>query len=402
MFRLFLKYYFILFACVLLYGIFGIVGEYTWMKDRVQTNMVNDQTGTVYLLKKLHAELGDDKLENALTEYPAMSHIPIAFSTTHEFNLSSEEEAKLKNNERVIYDAPENVGLYYKFPNSELVARVGPIGGDDQLDNYYIFYALSIFWFIALPLFFIILNLQSKLKRLEHAAVDFGQGNFSSRVPEQKKYKIGKLNHSFNQMAKRVEHLIRGHKELSNAVAHELRTPISRIRFELDMMQLEKDEKARNEYMYGISENIDELADLVDELLTYARFDREGTGVELKPYLLDDSLIKVINARHFGSDKQCHYDQSWIKGEVAKIEVCFAPKHLERAIGNLVTNAEKYSKSKIQIQVLQSPGSTSIIVDDDGQGIPVNERLDIFAPFKRLDTSRTRTTGGFGLGLAIV
>lgn len=154
--------------------------------------------------------------------------------------------------------------------------------------------------------------------------------------------------------------------------------------------------------MYGISDNIDELADLVDELLIYARFDREGTGVELKVYSLDRSLKKVINARHFNSEKQCHYDNNWVHGKQTKVEVGFDPKHLERAIGNLVTNGEKYSKSSIQISVNQRDNLTCIIIDDDGPGIPENERVDIFTPFKRLDTSRTRTTGGFGLGLAIV
>lgn len=408
MFRLFIKFYFILFVGVLLYLLFGVVSQHTWLKDRLEEDRVNDLVGTIYLLEKAHQNLGDATFKNILTTYPKESNIPVIYSDINELNLSNRNKNMLRkgeyvtNRDLVTYETAKNIGIYYNFPKSDLVIEVGPLGRGEELDDIVKFYERSILLVVALPMIFIMISLLSKLKHLEKAATSFGNGNFNFRVSEQKNHRIGNLNQSFNRMAARVEHLIKGHKELSNAVAHELRTPISRIRFELDMMQLEQDEKIRNEYMYGISENIDELADLVDELLTYARFDRDITGLELKPHSLAKSLQKVIDARHFDSDKQCNYDNSWMKTDTAAIDVGFDPKHLERAIGNLVTNAEKYSKSKIQITVEQHNNLTTIYIDDDGPGIPVNERIDIFTPFKRLDTSRTRTTGGFGLGLAIV
>ena len=408
MFRLFLKFYLILFIGVLLYLLFGLVSQHTWLNDKIEEDRANDLTGTIYLLDKLHQSLDDAAFENALVDYPKASNIPVITLNINDLDLSKHNKEKLLNGEQVTnrdlvtYESPRDIGIYYNLPNSDVVIGVGPLGRGAELSNIVTIYERSIFVVIAFPMLFIMVSLFSKLKRLEQAATIFGKGNFSFRVSEKKNLRIGNLNQSFNKMATRVEHLVKGHKELSNAVAHELRTPISRIRFELDMMQLEQDHAIRDEYMYGISENVDELADLVDELLTYARFDRENTGIELKPYSLDESLQKVISVRHFDSDKQCHYNQKWVHGEQAKLKVGFDPKHLERAIGNLVTNAEKYSKSSIQISVTQRDNLTCIIIDDDGPGIPENERIDIFTPFKRLDTSRTRTTGGFGLGLAIV
>ena len=408
MFRLFLKFYLILFIGVLLYLLFGLVSQHTWLNEKIEEDRANDLTGTIHLLENLHRSLDERAFKQALIDYPKTSNIPLVTLNINDLDLSKHNKEKLRNGELVTnrdlvtYESPRDIGIYYNLPNSDLVIGVGPLGRGAELSNIVVIYERSIFVVIALPMILIMVNLFSKLKRLEQAAAIFGKGNFSFRVSEKNNIRIGSLNRSFNKMATRVEHLVKGHKELSNAVAHELRTPISRIRFELDMMQLEDDQAIRNEYMYGISDNIDELADLVDELLTYARFDREGTGVELNSYSLDRSLKKVINARHFNSDKQCHYDKNWIHEDKAKLEVGFDPKNLERAIGNLVTNAEKYSKSEIQVSVEQSDSLTCIIIDDDGPGIPVNERVDIFTPFKRLDTSRTRTTGGFGLGLAIV
>lgn len=408
MLRLFVKFYFILFVGVLLYILFGLYSQHTWLNEKIEEDRTSDLIGTVYLLEAMYENLGVDAFKKRMEHYPLSSNIPVGIFDINSLKLPLESEAmlrsgqKLTNRELVSYDSPRDISLYYNLSGSDLVVGVGPLGREQSLDSIVVFYERSILLVVAIPIILIMLNIFSKLKRLEHAATSFGNGNFGVRVSEEKKHSIGSLNRHFNRMAERVEHLIRGHKELSNAVAHELRTPISRVRFELDMMQMEKDENVRNEYMYGISENIDELADLVDELLTYARFDREITGLELKPHSLDKSLQNIISSRVFDSDKQCTYDDRWTGQEESLDQVGFDPKHLERAIGNLVSNAEKYAKSKVHIHVKQLNYVSYIYVDDDGPGIPAHERIDIFTPFKRLDTSRTRATGGFGLGLSIV
>ena len=203
-------------------------------------------------------------------------------------------------------------------------------------------------------------------------------------------------------MAERLERLVSGHKSLTNAVAHELRTPVSRIRFQLDMLYEEVDDDQRNEYMFGMSDNINELTDLVDELLTYARFDREAPAIEMQPHSLHRSLLNIVEATDLDSDAEVRYDDSWIQ-ENPKVQFLpFEPKHLERAIGNLLNNAQKYCHSKVQMSVHLAGNECSIFVEDDGPGISEEDREQIFEPFRRLDNSRTRATGGYGLGLAIV
>lgn len=408
MLRLFIKFYFILFIGVLLYLLFGLFSQHTWLNEKIEEDRANDLIGTIYLLEAMYESMGIEAFKKRMEHYPISSNIPVSLFDIHSLKLPVESEVllrngqKLTNREMVSYDSPRDIGVYYNFPGSDLVVGVGPLGRMEALDNIVVFYERSILLVVGIPLILIMLNIFSKLKRLEGAATNFGSGNFSVRVSEKKKHSIGNLNRHFNRMAERVEHLIKGHKELSNAVAHELRTPVSRIRFELDMMQMEKDVKTRDEYMYGISDDINELADLVDELLTYARFDREITGLELKPHSLNTSLKSIISARVFDSNKQFTYENNWTEQKGALDQIGFDPKHLERAIGNLVGNAEKYAKSKVHIHVYQLNNFTYINVDDDGPGIPPQERVDIFTPFKRLDTSRTRATGGFGLGLSIV
>jgi signal transduction histidine kinase len=408
MFGLFVRFYFILFIGVLLYVLFGLVAQNTWLNKKLEEDRANDLSGTVFMLEKMYRDLGEDELIKLFDDYPKASNIPVKFFHINELDLLPDSEVRLRAGEKLTdrnlatYNSPRDIALYYNFPNSEIVIGVGPLGRGEELDNIVTIYEKSIFLVVALPMIVIMLSLLYKLKHLERASIRIGNGDFSARVSEINKHKIGKLNKSFNSMAARVERLIKGHKELTNAIAHELRTPISRIRFELDMMGIETDVNIRKEYMFGISDDIDELANLVDELLTYARFDREATALELKTHSLDESLQHVIDERHFNTDKLLTYDNKWAEFITQINPIRFDPKLLERAIGNLVSNAEKYSYSTVQISVKRSSQQCCIYIDDDGPGIPSNERINIFTPFKRLDNSRTRATGGFGLGLAIV
>ncbi|CAA0107243.1 Sensor protein RstB [BD1-7 clade bacterium] len=408
MLRLFLKFYFFLFISVFLYLAFGVVSQHTWLNDKIEEDRANDLNGTIYLLNALHESLGSQAFEEQIKNYPTSSNIPIVVLDIDSLNLPPKNEATLKSGQRltqrdeVHFNSPRNIGIYHYLPGSNLVIKVGPLGRGQELDDMVEFYDHSIFLVIAIPMILIMLSLYIKLKRLESATTQFGSGNLTIRVSEKKRHTIGNLNRHFNRMAERIEQLIKGQKQLRNAVAHELRTPVSRIRFELDMMQMEDNKALRDEYMYGISNDVDELADLVDELLTYARFDREITDLELKPHSLNESLKRVIDTHVFDSKKQFIYNDAWEHQSGILDQIGFDPKLIERAIGNLVGNAEKYAHETIHLHMKQENFYTTIYVDDDGPGVPDSERIDIFTPFKRLDTSRTRATGGFGLGLSIV
>jgi HAMP domain-containing protein len=114
---------------------------------------------------------------------------------------------------------------------SNEVVRMGPMGLLPELNHARLLYQYLLYAVLALPIFLWLHNLQNKARRLEKATSHFGKGDFSVRVSEKPRHKVGESNHTFNQMAEHVERLIKGHKSLTNAaVAHELRTPVSRVR----------------------------------------------------------------------------------------------------------------------------------------------------------------------------
>jgi signal transduction histidine kinase len=235
--------------------------------------------------------------------------------------------------------------------------------------------------------------------QIRAASEAFGRGEFTARAAVTSRSAVGQVAKTFNAMAQRIESLISSHKELTNAVSHELRTPISRLRFGMEMVQSARDESTRQNYLNSMNMDIDELDDLVAELLTYARFDRDKPELKFKELPLDDWLNDIIERNNDDSRVNMIFAPL---GNESNHNVYFEPKLLSRAVNNLLRNAKRYAKQKVEVSAKQKNTRYYIFIDDDGAGIPETDRDRIFDPFTRLDASRGRDSGGYGLGLAIV
>lgn len=403
MIRLFISLYLILLAGVFAYKAIGQYAITPMVHDWIELDRTNDYIGGFYMLDALHQRLPPDEFDAVLANYPDRSNLPLTMMTSTDTAIPAPIRERLVAGESNVLDLEADI-IYHRLsgPEPGRVVALGPVGTYEPLMEASRWYELSMFVVLAMPVFFWLARLQAKLRGLERVATRLGEGDLSARASEKGGDRVGRLNQAFNRMAERLENLIASHRSLTNAVAHELRTPVTRARFQLDMMRQETDEAERQGYMYGVSDDIDELADLVDELLTYARFDRAPLSPALTPHNLHQSLDKVVAAYRHSSDIRVEYSGVWHAGDEDRAMVPFEPRHLERAIGNLVGNAHKYAHSRIRILVRQDGDRCEVLVEDDGPGIPVEERQRVFDPFRRLDSSRTRSTGGYGLGLAIV
>jgi len=237
-----------------------------------------------------------------------------------------------------------------------------------------------------------------ELSRISQAAGAFGGGLLSARVPISFLSPITAIAGVFNRMADQVEQLIASHKQLINAVSHELRTPISRIRFGLEQAD-SCDAAERTQALAGIRKDIDELEELVTELLDYAKLESSQPQVEHPPgpivawleelaSLARETLRVPLTFAHQGVASSCL--------------VSYNPRLLERALHNLLQNADRFARTAITLTLAVTDTEVELTVADDGPGIPEQERERIFEPFVRLDASRNREFGGYGLGLAIV
>ncbi|MFC6440180.1 ATP-binding protein [Bowmanella sp. JS7-9] len=233
---------------------------------------------------------------------------------------------------------------------------------------------------------------------INRAAEQFGQGNLDARAPRRLTSTLQPLAQRFNAMAARIQALITSHKTLSHAVSHELKTPIARIRFAHEMLKDAENESDRTRYLQRIDESIEELNALVEELLVYARFDRE-TPVLHREQNDFAVLAEMVLTRYRETHPALRYQ---LRCEADCPTVNTDKSAMLRILDNLIRNAVRYACSEVQIRLLPFERGVEIQVHDDGIGIPEAEREAIFEPFVRLDKSRDRASGGIGLGLSIV
>ena len=239
------------------------------------------------------------------------------------------------------------------------------------------------------------------LDSLRNATLRMGQGDLGVRARLSHFSGIRHVGESFNQMAERISALVENQRSLTNTVSHELRTPLARLSFEVDMLGQEKFQARREQILHDMRADIRELETMVDELLVYARLERPADDVVKQETVdvrdwLGEALAQVAHQAD-ARGVHCHVRD----GLPAHVQL--HPRYMSRALLNLVQNAVRYARARIEISLTSCPtGGYELIVDDDGPGVAPVDRERIFEPFIRLDESRDRGTGGAGLGLAIV
>jgi two-component system, OmpR family, sensor kinase len=203
------------------------------------------------------------------------------------------------------------------------------------------------------------------------------------------------LAERIDHMADRIEELLVSQKNLLHSVSHELRTPIARLEFALELLDARANDPALRKRIAAMEGDLSELNTLVNELLGMARLDSgqalQAERVDVAGLLGTAEASLPPGAATLAID--CAPDAGTIEAD---------PRLLGRALSNLLRNAQKYAVGAIHVAARREGARVTIAVEDDGPGIPEDERERIFEPFYRLDRSRDRATGGFGLGLSIV
>jgi len=253
---------------------------------------------------------------------------------------------------------------------------------------------------LAAIIYLIVRGVEARMARLELAATRIAGGRLDTRVKVESGDFLGRLGMAFNGMAAQVQSLLRAQQDMIRAVSHELRTPVARIRFAVQMVEDMTDDPAIRRQLEGVDGDITELDELIDEILTYARLGSEtANGGELQTSLVD---CRAMARRVIDALRPLHGDIRIELVEGPEVEIQAEPRYLQRALQNLVANACRHARGRVVIRLQGEPRLVRVDVEDDGPGIPAASRSEVFKPFARLDDSRTRRSGGYGLGLSIV
>ncbi len=222
------------------------------------------------------------------------------------------------------------------------------------------------------------------LSELTMAAAKVAGGSGTPHVAEQGPDDVRNAAIAFNAMAEKVTRTLESQRHLLSAVGHDLRTPITAMRINLEFVE---DDELRN----GLMRNLDELQVLTEQVLAAAK----GASGE-RPRQVD--LSALVESLCTDLD-ELGEPVSWINHSPAPISC--RPNEIKRAVRNLVENAVAYGR-KAEVRISDTSDGYEVLVEDEGPGIPEGDRQRVFEPFVRLESSRNVATGGTGLGLTLV
>ncbi len=222
------------------------------------------------------------------------------------------------------------------------------------------------------------------LSELTNAAAKVAVGTDAPHVNEEGPADVRNAAIAFNAMAAKVTRTLESQRHLLSAVGHDLRTPLTAMRINLEFVE---DEELRD----GLMRNLDELQALTEQVLAAAK----GAGGE-KPRQVD--LSALVESLCTDLDEMGE-PVNWNDHSPAPISC--RPNEIKRAVRNLVENAVAYGH-KANVRISDTADGYDVLVEDEGPGIPEDERQRVFEPFVRLESSRNEATGGTGLGLTLV
>lgn len=237
------------------------------------------------------------------------------------------------------------------------------------------------------------------IKDITSAAERIESGNLDQEVRVKSRDEVGKLASAFNSMAAELKKQERLRKNMVSDVAHELRSPLTKIHGYLKAIKegtIETNEKAID----SLYRNSKLLKRLVEDLHDLAMAEAGKLNLEKQPILLDDIISRAVESIHLRLEKE---NLELNIGSNGKILLNVDPDRIHQVLQNLLENAIFHSPEggTIQLDTERSDEQVEISISDEGEGIPREDLPYVFDRFYRVDRSRSRTTGGTGLGLTI-
>ena len=295
---------------------------------------------------------------------------------------------------RIVY-LPTEQTYIEQIKNSNYLLSVGPIS--------YSYFLKQLRWVDLVMLFGVILSLSipvyawlrplwRDLRSIEKAAKQIGTGQMDARVQLAENSTVHPIGQAFDSMADNIKILMEQQETLMQDIAHEIRTPLARLRYRLALISNTDDTT--------LDHDITEIEHLIDELLFKAKVDAQAPTQNInQTFNAETWLNHCINQAQITTSS----DIQWAVHFTLSTSLCRGDEHLlTRALTNLLNNAKRFAQHQIVVSLTESAQHYRLSVADDGVGIPEEQVHHIFQPFYRLDQSRSRQTGGYGLGLAIV
>jgi len=247
--------------------------------------------------------------------------------------------------------------------------------------------ALSLAWWTPF-----VLGITRYAGRISKATERIAEGHFDTKLGASRNDELGRAGDSIEEMSARLGVLISGQRRFLGDVAHELCAPLARMRTGLGILENAVDEK-QSQRLASIEEDAEELSSLISELLAFTKANSSSVNLEVIP--LAEFISDLTSRELEGHEVEITVSE--------KVSVSADRKLLARAVQNILRNCHRHAGAECKVRISAAVEDTvTIVVEDNGPGAPEGELAKLFEPFYRPDKSRTRDTGGTGLGMAIV
>lgn len=326
-----------------------------------------------------------------------------AFSNLHpqvipysEFPLPENLKQKFELGEALLLESGDQLSMNYYLSSQDQVLSLMLPDELRQESAGWINWLLTFLFYAGVILVVLVwlYPLLRRLSLLRSAAHQFGVGNLDARIATDKNSYIYTIEQEFNRMAQRIEQLIADNKLLSRGLSHDLRTPLARLRFGLDVLGETDLPALQQQQLAHLNRDLLAMEALVEALLNYARFDQ--ANIKFNPSRIN--IAAFLEQLH--KDFYHHRVGLLIDPSCQSTTIIAEPEYLAMLVHNLVENALRYGAGEVHLSVTQINGQVQFCVEDNGPGIPVAERDKVLKPFYRAETATAAR--GYGLGLAMV
>lgn len=391
--RLFIQFYLLLIICFTL-GVLLVGMIYREVADKTGSRLLTDLLRTTLALIEYDLRnVPQPQWPQALSRLDHKLGFSLSLAELDSLPIDDDTIRALRDGEIIMQE--DNTTYLQRLEGTPYVLIAGPMP--------YLVFLQGLRWLdfalltlvgisLAVPVFIWMRPHWRELQQLEHSARALADGQFDVRVSLPPKSGLQPLAQGFNHMANSVEQLLESKQSLLNAVAHELRTPLARLRYRLALRDIDN----ANETDSGVERDLGDIGALIDELLLHAQLTRPDLTLHqssLPAQIWLASRLNELPALHQSIPGELRVQHATLTGD---------PTLLARAVDNLLNNACRYAAHHIRLEFTVQDGWQCLSVADDGPGIPEIQRTRVLEPFVRLDANAERSKGHHGLGLAIV
>jgi two-component system sensor histidine kinase CpxA len=296
-------------------------------------------------------------------------------------------DGSTKSDGRLVMMLPDSTGRY------RFVVVADPPFPASSFAPYYLLMLTAVVccsWLIAV-------GIVSPLRALSIAVEQFGRGDLTARVKYNGRNEIGELARSFNDMADRTQTLLTAERRLLLDISHELRSPLARLNFAIELSRTASD---RDAAVDRVQKEADRLTDLIRGLIEVTRMEGDPSTRRSGEVRLGAIVTDVVDRCSLEAEvRKCRVVTFGSSGRAIRGDA----ELLRRALENVLCNAIRYAPqgTHVDVSIEEKASALVVAIRDRGPGVPEELLPRIFEPFFRVDDARGAATGGMGLGLAI-